>query len=382
MPDDALPFDAVDPGREPPAPLLDVLPVEPVVVSVIRPPRPGFWGALLWTFVYGGAVQLVIGTAMGIVAFIVQAARSDDPAAFVSKFQTPGFQQTAEFRDMLLLGQALSLGVLPVAGALLAFGLIRWTAGKTWRRRLALCRPGMVQVILTVLGLPALVYLSDGAYRLAVLAHLPTFNYQQELLELFAKLPVWFSVLTVGLGAPLAEELFCRGFLGRGLVARYGRIGGVLLTSLFFSVMHLDPPHIVGTFVIGLCLHYTYLTTRSLWMPILLHFLNNSLSVLSVTLLKHNAIAESIDQPALFMYAPALLLAVAVGWALYRSRARLVPAPDAQEPRWQPRFPGVEYPPPQSGTLVVRPWPGLPSLICVTLAFLIFTTALLLPISK
>jgi membrane protease YdiL (CAAX protease family) len=359
---------------------MDVIPVEPVEVPVIRPPQPGFWGAVLWTIVYGGVLQIVVAIGTFIVAVVVHMTRSGDPAAFLSKFRDPGFPQSAEFHDLNLLGQMLFLAVFPVTGALLAFVLIRLTAGKIWGRRLALRNPGFVQLILTVLGLPALAYLSDAVYRLAVLAHLPTFNYQQEIVELFSQLPWWFSVLTAGLGAAIAEELFCRGFLGRGLVARYGPLGGVLLTSFFFSVMHLDPPHIVTTFIMGICLHYTYLMTRSLLMPILLHFLNNSLSVLSVTLLKGTAAGESIDHPETFMYAPALVLALAVGWALYRGRARLVPTADAKEPLWQPIFPGVEYPPAHSRTQVVRPWPGWQSLTGVALALLIFTAAFFLSI--
>src|SRR5208337_4060578 len=91
------------------------------------------------------------------------------------------------------------------------------------------------------------------------------FHNNDEMQKGFTQWPVWFGVLVVGLGPALNEELFCRGFLGRGLLGRYGTVGGILLTSLFFGLLHLDPPHVVATFVMGCCLHFTYLMTRSLW---------------------------------------------------------------------------------------------------------------------
>jgi hypothetical protein len=184
----------------------------------------------------------------------------------------------------------------------------------------------------------------------------------------------------IGVGPGFAEELWCRGFLGRGLVGRYGYAAGILLTSFLFGIMHFDPPHVMATFCMGICLHLAYLATRSLWVPMLLHFLNNSLSVLSVTLWKEDWVGKSVDEPDLIMYPAALLLGLAVGWALYRSRARLAPAPLEALPAWRPEFPGVELPPRGSGVEVVRPWPGLLSLICVAGGVLIFLAAFLWPL--
>src|SRR5207249_3638911 len=110
---------------------------------------------------------------------------------------------------------------------------------------------------------------------------LPSMHYQESLEKMFGALPWWYGVLVVGLAPGVSEELWCRGFLGRGLVGRYGPVAGVLLTSLFFGALHLDPPHVVATFCMGAALHVVYLFTRCLWLPILIHFLNNSLAVLT-----------------------------------------------------------------------------------------------------
>src|SRR5207253_10760140 len=58
-----------------------------------------------------------------------------------------------------------------------------------------------------------------------------------------------------------------------------GIIPGILLTSFFFGAIHIDPHQGAMAMLLGIFLHYVYLTTRSLWMPMLLHFLVNSFSV-------------------------------------------------------------------------------------------------------
>jgi len=103
---------------------------------------------------------------------------------------------------------------------------------------------------------------------------LPSFN--AEVLGQFAASPWPLVFVAACLFPAIGEEIFCRGFLGRGLVAHHGVVGGVLLASLLFGIMHIDPVQSVGAFVLGLGLHFIYLTTRSLLAPMLVHMLNNT----------------------------------------------------------------------------------------------------------
>jgi membrane protease YdiL (CAAX protease family) len=81
----------------------------------------------------------------------------------------------------------------------------------------------------------------------------------------------FFSCLLPAVG----EELLFRGFLGRGLVARLGPFGGILMTSVLFAIMHLEPAHMAGVLPLGITLHIIYLTSKSLTLTIVVHFLNN-----------------------------------------------------------------------------------------------------------
>jgi hypothetical protein len=178
-------------------------------------------------------------------------------------------------------------------------------------------------------------------------------------------------VLVIGAGPGIGEELWCRGFLGRGLVGRYGWLLGVVFTSFYFGFIHIDPAQGLYAMLVGLCLHFVYLTTRSLWVPMLLHTLNNSLSVVVTRIpqLKEFDSAPGTAFPVAVFVSAAVLL-VAVGWALYQSRARLVAA--AGEAAWRSLYPGVEYPPPDSDTRVAHPRPSWAAALAAGGAFAAF----------
>ncbi len=79
--------------------------------------------------------------------------------------------------------------------------------------------------------------------------------------------------------APIAEELFFRAFVFRGLAGRWGFwwAGGV--SSLLFMAAHLEPLSFPPLFVLGLLLAWLYHRTRALWAPMLVHFGNNAIAV-------------------------------------------------------------------------------------------------------
>jgi membrane protease YdiL (CAAX protease family) len=58
--------------------------------------------------------------------------------------------------------------------------------------------------------------------------------------------------LIVGIGAPLAEELFYRGLVLRSIDQRWGRVAAVLLSSLWFGVTHFQPLQLAALTAAGL----------------------------------------------------------------------------------------------------------------------------------
>jgi membrane protease YdiL (CAAX protease family) len=265
--------------------------------------------------------------------------------------------------------------------------VVRVIVGKEWPRRLALRLPNLRHVLLALMCLPGLIFVSSAIHAVAKLGFDRLFEKlglpphsggMEEMVKIFGKWPWYWGVLVIGLGPGIGEELWCRGFLGRGLVGRYGYLVGILLTASFFGIMHVDPPHVIATAFMGIALHFTYITTKSLLIPMMLHTANNSLAVLAM---KWQRLAE-IDNAnnndnwgAVIVVAAGLLMA-AVGWALYQSRARLAPGQTLNPYPWEPDFPGVEHPPPASGTIVVYPRLDLRAVMAVAFAFALLALVL------
>ncbi|MCS7207781.1 MAG: CPBP family intramembrane metalloprotease [Dehalococcoidia bacterium] len=90
-----------------------------------------------------------------------------------------------------------------------------------------------------------------------------------------------FALLTVGvvvLLAPLAEEIFFRGFLLTALTPRFTRGGALVVSSLVFAVLHGAPGLMVPVFFAGLVLGVLFLRSGSLLPPLMAHALQNALA--------------------------------------------------------------------------------------------------------
>ena len=99
----------------------------------------------------------------------------------------------------------------------------------------------------------------------------------------------------VGLLAPFAEEVFFRGFLLAALVSAIGGLRGALVSSVIFSVAHLNVGTLVPIFVMGMLLAWLYLRTGSIWPPFVAHAAQNliALTVLEI----------SFDTPSAYLHA-------------------------------------------------------------------------------
>ncbi len=94
----------------------------------------------------------------------------------------------------------------------------------------------------------------------------------------------WPMMLAVVVGAPIFEEIICRGLIFESLLSKWGMFVAWIVSSLFFGLLHLQPAMIVNAFFMGLILCYFYIRTRSLWAPIILHSLNNSVAYIAILL--------------------------------------------------------------------------------------------------
>lgn len=142
--------------------------------------------------------------------------------------------------------------------------------------------------------------------------------------------------LAVTVGAALGEELVFRGVMYRALrdgLARWLPVQAsmpvaLLVSSCLFGVVHISPGQDVQLpmlCVMGALMALAYEWSGSLWVPMLAHSVNNTLSLLQVMLAM-----PQITVSAPWIYALAAcgpLLTAWLGWALLRR-----PAPQSAEP--------------------------------------------------
>jgi uncharacterized protein len=201
---------------------------------------------------------------------------------------------------------------------------------------------------------------------------------QEDLMEPLAEAGVPVMLLIIAVLPGFAEELFFRGFLGRGLVARHGVWLGLGLTTLFFAVMHLIPPQVCFTFILGLGIHIVYLSTKSLWLAILLHVANNALACIMYLVAK--GAQQQVPWLAFWREGnthlpPLLVLAglaatVTLLWLFYANRMQWI-MPDGRP--WSPGYVTAEIPP---AAVAAEKQMLLPSLQVAMAAFLAYATFL------
>lgn len=85
--------------------------------------------------------------------------------------------------------------------------------------------------------------------------------------------------ITVCVLAPIIEEILFRGIILRGLLQNgVTPIMSIFLSSFLFGLAHLNPWQFLGAGLLGAIFGYVYYRTKSLWLPVFLHALNNCIS--------------------------------------------------------------------------------------------------------
>ena len=113
--------------------------------------------------------------------------------------------------------------------------------------------------------------ISLTGYQLSSELTLPLSSFWQYLLAV---------VLMVALPA-FCEEVLFRGVVLNGL-RRFGMWPAILISALFFMLMHANIQQTVYTFFLGVVLGFVVYKTKSLWAGIIIHFINNFMVVTSM----------------------------------------------------------------------------------------------------
>lgn len=118
-----------------------------------------------------------------------------------------------------------------------------------------------------------------------------------------------YAFLLMVIAAPILEELIIKGIILDGLLKVYSPTKSILLSSLLFGLVHLNPWQFVTALIIGIFSGWVYYKTKSLSLSIIIHASAN----LSGYLMRYFIdIDSSMDDSLVTMYGGLLNLILAI----------------------------------------------------------------------
>jgi len=89
-----------------------------------------------------------------------------------------------------------------------------------------------------------------------------------------------FSIITAIIAAPIMEEILCRGIVLKGLLKNYPPQKAILISSIFFGVLHLNPWQALPAVFGGLFLGWVFYKTKSVIPAMIIHATINGTAML------------------------------------------------------------------------------------------------------
>lgn len=94
---------------------------------------------------------------------------------------------------------------------------------------------------------------------------------------------IWLSILVVGVIPAICEEFFFRAGIFGYLEQKTGSFWhSAILSSILFAGVHLQITQFFPIFLLGMALAGAYYYTRSIWVPIILHMINNTVQIIII----------------------------------------------------------------------------------------------------
>lgn len=108
-------------------------------------------------------------------------------------------------------------------------------------------------------------------------------NIEAAFNELF-KYPI-IAVFSVCIVAPIYEETIYRGIILNGLSKKYNDKVAIVVSAFLFATMHMNFQQGINAFLLGIVMGYLYTKTKSLYISIFAHFINNGIGIIISSIL-------------------------------------------------------------------------------------------------
>lgn len=145
-----------------------------------------------------------------------------------------------------------------------------------------------------------------ASYIYIALFGMPESNDVAFLDSYFADVSPAVALIVVALIPAVCEELLFRGYLFSSFKGKKSKVAAVIVTSILFSAIHLDLYKTLPILIMALAFGYITAKTDSVLIPMIFHFINNSMGVISYYATKGqdaSAVLNSIPDSTYIWYA-------------------------------------------------------------------------------
>jgi membrane protease YdiL (CAAX protease family) len=240
---------------------------------------PGYRMAL---FLGATGISMILGA---LISFSLVAAYMHVPfSQLQSVILAPANSKIAQFANAL--ASIIAFGLPSVAVAAFTKGRIYSTMG-------FLIKPKNEQIILVVLLAIAGLFLSgalgDLTDKIPVTAGIKAWadgleaQYKQALMamtQMKSIVDLLYAIIAVALVPAVVEELFFRASLQKILIDWSGKpYLAIVVTAILFSAFHFSYFGFLSRMSLGIVLGCIYYFSKSIWLPMLMHFINNAIGI-------------------------------------------------------------------------------------------------------
>jgi len=151
------------------------------------------------------------------------------------------------------------------------FGIVHWirrkkTGNTTYDLRLGSLAL-MAFVSVTIIGIQI-------GISSPIINSLPLPDFMKEMVEQLVNQKGVFSFLAIVIAAPIIEEFIFRGIILDGLLRKHSPTKAILISSVLFGVVHLNPWQFISAFILGVFSGWVYYRTKKLSLSILIHLVS------------------------------------------------------------------------------------------------------------
>lgn len=186
----------------------------------------------------------------------------------------------------------------------MAIPVLLWTMLHTKQSRafLRIGKPDLALLGLSVFALAGLFPVVQWLGEVNASLPIPDFLAQLEeaqlaLIERILSGDIWigYTVFALAITPALCEELLFRGYLQRQFERSFGIVGGIITTGILFGLYHFRLSQAIPLAALGIFLGWLAWRTGSLWVPVVIHFLNNGVAILVTSFVASNPEWEIAD---------------------------------------------------------------------------------------